>query len=65
MILLGAAVLGVLGIALAEMSARDGWLVLLAVAIHGVAVVILLTTKRAQAVAESSGVITDLPRKAI
>ena len=64
-ILLGAAVLGVLGIALSEMSARDGWLVLLAVAIHGIAVVILLTTKRAQVAAESSGVITDLPRKAI
>lgn len=63
-ILLGSTVLGVLGIALAEMSARDGWLILLAVAVHGVAVVILLTTKRAQ-VAESSGVITELPRKVI
>ena len=62
-ILMGAAVLGVLGIALSEMSARDGWLVLLAVAIHGVAVVILLTTKRAQLSTSATGVITDLPRK--
>lgn len=64
-ILMGAAVLGVLGVALAEMNARDGWLILLAVGIHGVAVVILLTTKRAQASLESTNVITELPRKAI
>jgi UDP-GlcNAc:undecaprenyl-phosphate GlcNAc-1-phosphate transferase len=64
-ILFGAVVLGLLGIALAEMSVRDGWLVLLAVAVHGIAVVILLTTKRAQVSAESSGVITELPRKVI
>ena len=64
-ILFGAVVLGVLGIALAEMSIRDGWLILLAVAVHGVAVVILLTTKRAQMSIESSGVITELPRKAL
>lgn len=64
-ILLGATVLGVLGIALADMRARDGWLVLLAVAIHGVAVVILLTTKRAQLGSEATGTITDLTRKVI
>ncbi len=65
-ILLGAVVLGILGIALAEMEARYGWLILTAIAVHGVAVVILLTTKRAQVAGEVTGdnVITTLPRKA-
>jgi UDP-GlcNAc:undecaprenyl-phosphate GlcNAc-1-phosphate transferase len=65
-ILLGAVVLGILGIALAEMEARYGWLILTAIAVHGIAVVILLTTKRAQVAGEVSGdtVITTLPRKA-
>jgi UDP-GlcNAc:undecaprenyl-phosphate GlcNAc-1-phosphate transferase len=65
-ILLGAVVLGILGIALAEMEARFGWLILTAIAVHGIAVVILLTTKRAQVAGEVSGdtVITTLPRKA-
>jgi UDP-GlcNAc:undecaprenyl-phosphate GlcNAc-1-phosphate transferase len=65
-ILLGAVVLGVLGIALAEMDARHGWLVLTAIAVHGVAVVILLTTKRAQVEAEAiADNVTTLPRKAL
>ena len=65
-ILMGAVVLGVLGIALAEMDARHGWLVLAAIAVHGVAVVILLTTKRAQVAAEAAtDNVTTLPRKAI
>ena len=65
-ILLGAVVLGVLGIALAEMDARHGWLVLSAIAVHGIAVVILLTTKRAQVAAEAAtDNVTTLPRKAI
>ena len=66
-ILFGAVALGILGIALAELEARYGWLILLAIAVHGVAVVILLTTKRAQVASESSGdtTITSLPRKAI
>jgi len=65
-ILLGAVVLGILGIALAEMDARNGWLVLAAIAVHGVAVVILLTTKRAQVATEATGDnVTTLPRKAI
>ena len=65
-ILLGAVVLGILGIALAEMDARHGWLILTAIAVHGIAVVILLTTKRAQVASEAAGdtVITALPRKA-
>ena len=65
-ILLGAVVLGILGIALAEMEARYGWLILTAIAVHGSAVVILLTTKRAQVAGEVSGdtVITTLSRKA-
>ena len=65
-ILLGAVVLGILGIALAEMEARYGWLILTAIAVHGIAVVILLTTKRAQVAGEVSGdtVITTLSRKA-
>ncbi len=65
-ILLGAVVLGVLGIALAEMDARHGWLVLTAIAVHGVAVVILLTTKRAQVATEAvTDNVTTLPRKAL
>ena len=65
-ILLGAVVLGVLGIALAEMDARHGWLVLTAIAVHGIAVVILLTTKRAQVAAEATtDNVTTLPRKAL
>jgi UDP-GlcNAc:undecaprenyl-phosphate GlcNAc-1-phosphate transferase len=65
-ILLGAVVLGILGISLAEMEARYGWLILTAIAVHGIAVVILLTTKRAQVAGEAAGdtVITALPRKA-
>jgi len=65
--LLGAVVLGILGIALAEMEARYGWLILTARGVHGIAVVILLTTKRAQVAGEAteSGVITSLPRKAL
>jgi UDP-GlcNAc:undecaprenyl-phosphate GlcNAc-1-phosphate transferase len=65
-ILLGAVVLGILGIALAEMEARFGWLILTAIAVHGIAVVILLTTKRAQVAGEVSGdaAIATLPRKA-
>jgi hypothetical protein len=41
-------------------------LILTAIAVHGIAVVILLTTKRAQVAGEVSGdtVITTLPRKA-
>jgi UDP-GlcNAc:undecaprenyl-phosphate GlcNAc-1-phosphate transferase len=65
-ILMGAVVLGILGIALAEMDARHGWLVLTAIAVHGVAVVILLTTKRAQVAAEATtDNVTTLPRKAL
>jgi UDP-GlcNAc:undecaprenyl-phosphate GlcNAc-1-phosphate transferase len=65
-ILLGAVVLGILGIALAEMDARNGWLILAAIAVHGVAVVILLTTKRARVATEATGDnVTTLPRKAI
>ena len=65
-ILMGAVVLGILGIALAEMDARHGWLVLTAIAVHGVAVVILLTTKRAQvAVEATTDNVTTLPRKAL
>jgi hypothetical protein len=48
------------------MDARHGWLVLTAIAVHGVAVVILLTTKRAQVEAEAiADNVTTLPRKAL
>jgi UDP-GlcNAc:undecaprenyl-phosphate GlcNAc-1-phosphate transferase len=65
-ILMGAVVLGILGIALAEMEARHGWLILTAIAVHGIAVVILLTTKRAQVATETGADnVTTFPRKVV
>lgn len=63
-ILLSAAVLGALGIALSQMPERYGWWVLVAAGVHAAALVVLLTTKSALAVADQApGTVSLFRRK--
>lgn len=66
-ILFGAVVLGVMAVALMQMPSNPGWLVLGAVAVHGIAVTILLTTKVARESREqvTSDRITPLRRRVV